>query len=506
MDKKFQSKIRKLFETRLNLENELLKGHSLLLEYIENNSRTTKIGNAVYKCEIALEKAVDVNEHLIRLAGKTENPEKIIAQQDLWLKKVTEMNDKVMHEAQSYKMSLEPSPFSAAGITGSKGSVQQTGSETSSRWHKTRDSEARVSENRSKVSNKSKESRKRESHKSDKSASTRHTSNVHTMSSSEKRHELALVKRSHEELERHYQVSIRLKEQKNRLKFEQSQLELEQLAESHKNQLIEVEMKAFELEDSSSEASEKLVDSNSTGVTQPISKVATDRTNNWVDSVSSQAPPDVVSTPGLLNFTPVLFSSEQVTSAHLAYATNTSYSHNHEHTALSDPGIHSYGHRAMPQFGSASLLLLQASVPSVSFPANNMHSSAHVSPPPSAVTLQNMSSSIPNGCFSIRQPESLPVPMLPAQPGSGFGFFVTCICWWWLLIFRSKPNAGFFSAQNCHAAPVQTQHNLPFVPHTVSPNINDYYTSDANLWRLAAATPIVTPAQCCNAGNIFFLI
>ena len=96
---------------------------------------------------------------------------------------------------------------------------------------KTRDSEARVSENRSKISKKSKESRKNESHKSDKSASTRHTSTVHTMSSSEKQHELALVKRHPEELERQNQVSIRLKEQKNRLKFEQSQLELKQLAQ-----------------------------------------------------------------------------------------------------------------------------------------------------------------------------------------------------------------------------------------------------------------------------------
>ena len=66
MDEKFQSKIRKLFEIRLILESELLKGHSLVLEYIENNSRSTKIDNAAYKCKIALEKAVDVNEQLIR--------------------------------------------------------------------------------------------------------------------------------------------------------------------------------------------------------------------------------------------------------------------------------------------------------------------------------------------------------------------------------------------------------------------------------------------------------
>ena len=104
-----------------------------------------------------MEKAVDVNEQLIKLAGKTEKPRKTVAQQDLWLKKVTEMYDKVMHEAQSYKMSLEPLSFPSPGITGSKGSLQETKSETFPRSRKTRDSEARVSENRSKFSNKSKE-------------------------------------------------------------------------------------------------------------------------------------------------------------------------------------------------------------------------------------------------------------------------------------------------------------------------------------------------------------
>ena len=46
-----------------------------------------------------------------------------------------------------------------------------------------------------------------------------------------------------------------------------------------------MELKAFELEDSSSEVSEKVAENNSTGVSQPISKVATDRTNDWVDTV-----------------------------------------------------------------------------------------------------------------------------------------------------------------------------------------------------------------------------
>ena len=261
-----------------------------------------------------------------------------------------------------------------------------------------------------------------------------------------------------------------------------------------------MELKAFELEDSSSEVSEKVAESNLTGISQPISKVATDGTNDWVDSVSSQAPLDVVSAPGLQAFTPVPISSRPTTSAILALAIHTSNSHNHEHTALSDDGIHSYGRQAMPQFGSASLLPLQASVP---FPINNMHSSAHMLPPTSAVPLQTMSSNITNGSFAIAQPESLPVPILPAQPGSGFVSFSPAFAGGGFSSSGVNPTPVFFSAPNCHAAPVQTQHNLPFVPHTVSPNINDYYTSDANLWRLPATTPIVTPAQCCNAGNIF---
>ena len=162
-----------------------------------------------------------------------------------------------------------------------------------------------------------------------------------------------------------------------------------------------MEMKAFELEDSSFDVSEKVAESNSTGVSQPISKVGTGRTIDWVDSVSSQAPPDVASAPGLLAFTPVPISSEPTTSANLAHAIHTSYSHNRDHAVFKDPRIYSHGHQAMSQIGSASLLPLQASIPSVSFSVNNMHSSAHIIPPPAAVPLDTVSSNITNGNFAI---------------------------------------------------------------------------------------------------------
>ena len=77
-DKNFQNEIRKLFENHQNLENALLIGHSLLLEYIEHNIRTAKIDNSDYKCKIALEKAFDVNEQLIRLKQKRKTLKKLL--------------------------------------------------------------------------------------------------------------------------------------------------------------------------------------------------------------------------------------------------------------------------------------------------------------------------------------------------------------------------------------------------------------------------------------------
>ena len=133
-----------------------------------------------------------------------------------------------------------------------------------------------------------------------------------------------------------------------------------------------------------------------------------------------------------------------------------------------------------------------------------MHSSAHVLPTPSAVPLQTMISNITNGSLAIGQPESLPVPMLPAQTGSGFVSLSPAFACGGFSSSGVNPSPVFFSAPDCHAAPHQTQHSYPFVPHTVSPNINDYYTSDTNLWRLAATTTIVTPVQCYNAGGIFY--
>ena len=132
-----------------------------------------------------------------------------------------------------------------------------------------------------------------------------------------------------------------------------------------------------------------------------------------------------------------------------------------------------------------------------------MNSSAHVLPPKPAAPLQTMSSNITYVSFAIGQPESLPVTMLKAQPGSGFVSLSPAFAGGEFSSSGTNPSPVFLSAPHYQSAPVHTQHNIPFLPHTVSPNINDSSTSYANLRRLAATTPIAKPVQCFKAGSNF---
>ena len=113
-----------------------------------------------------------------------------------------------------------------------------------------------------------------------------------------------------------------------------------------------------------------------------------------------------------------------------------------------------------------------------------MQSSAHVLPPPFAVPLQTMSSNITNGSFAIGQPESLPVPMLPAQPGSGFVSLSPAIADGGFSSLGVNPTPVFFSAPNCHAAPVQTQQTLNRIlchlVSTITTQVKQFYGD----WRL----------------------
>ena len=107
MEDKFQNKIKKLFEKRSNLENELYKCQEIILEYIESQSRCSKIDTYIEKCMNYIEQAVEISTELIDMAAKSANPDELIPAQDMWLHKLTQSNDKVLQEAINYKTSFE---------------------------------------------------------------------------------------------------------------------------------------------------------------------------------------------------------------------------------------------------------------------------------------------------------------------------------------------------------------------------------------------------------------
>ena len=241
----FQKKIKKWFEKRSNLENELYKCHEIILEYIESQSRSSKNDTYIEKCRNYIEQAVELNNELIDMASESANPNELIPAQDMWLHKLTNCNDTVLQEAIIYKTSFE--------------AVTELDNIYSS----------------SKISHHSGKSEKPQSHKTDTRSKLSHRSSRHQQSGcqkcsrytaapsktpSEKKRDLILLKKQQEELERQAKVSLRLKEQQNKMKQyfleQQSSLELEELAEDHRKKLAENELKRLELEDELSEISE----------------------------------------------------------------------------------------------------------------------------------------------------------------------------------------------------------------------------------------------------------
>ena len=114
-----------------------------------------------------------------------------------------------------------------------------------------------------------------------------------------------------------------------------------------------------------------------------------------------------------------------------------------------------------------------------------------------------MNSNIFSGSFALAQPESLAIPLIPAQPGTGFVSKSPAYDGGDFTSFGAKPPPVSLSVFLCHASPVQMNHGISYVPHTASPNINDFYTSFASLWRVATTASITTPPKCCNSGNNF---
>ena len=96
----FPSELKLLRAGKVNTRNSRIAKYSpfieIILEYIENQSRCSKIDTDIEKCKKYIEQAVEIKNGLIDMAAKSANPDKLIPAQDMWLHKLTQSNNKFL--------------------------------------------------------------------------------------------------------------------------------------------------------------------------------------------------------------------------------------------------------------------------------------------------------------------------------------------------------------------------------------------------------------------------
>ena len=480
MEVKFQKKSKKLFEKRSNLENELYKCHEKILEYIESQSRCSKIDTYIEKCRNYLEQAVEINTELIDMAAKSANPDELIPAQDMWLHKLTQSNDKVLQEAITYKTSFEPVTEPDNIDSSSKFSHHSEKSEKP-QSHKT--------DTRSKMSHRSSRHHQSGSQKSS------HYTAAPSKTLSEKKRDLMNLKKQQEELERQANGSLRLKEQQNKIKQyvleQQSSLELEELAEEHRKKLAEIELKELELEDELSEISKNAEESCLTRISPQLIIDVKDRTRHWVESVDHNQPDAVV--------VPNQEQHVRSTAPEATYPASTNYlvsssftGVNNGQAASSDPGLNYSKHIHGQQHNFSNLVRWQVSVDN---------------PVGLQQVIQPVSNKLPQQTFLSTHPvlgnpntgsvvpvtsENYFAPPTSAEVPSGVAPFVPASTAINQVSLSHQTTKTVVAGYQAPVNPSQQHMGVPVSSYNFSSN---QYNPSSNLWRPAVAAPLMSAQQ-----------
>ena len=99
---KQQEKLKKLFNSRSNLESELRNIHKDITDAIDRQDRRVKVDRLVSKLKDVFSKLVEKNEELFDLASKAEKPDSIYPDLEQWLDDETKNNDKFLLATRSY--------------------------------------------------------------------------------------------------------------------------------------------------------------------------------------------------------------------------------------------------------------------------------------------------------------------------------------------------------------------------------------------------------------------
>ena len=88
-----QAQIAKLIDTRKCLERQLIKVHLSIENDISDKDRSAKVKFHISKCKEVVEEVYIKCDQLLKLAPKTDDPEKLKKQLEEWLDELVTKND-----------------------------------------------------------------------------------------------------------------------------------------------------------------------------------------------------------------------------------------------------------------------------------------------------------------------------------------------------------------------------------------------------------------------------
>ena len=293
-----------------------------------------------------------------------------------------------------------------------------------------------------------------------------------------------ISKKQQEELERQAKLSLRLKEQQNRL-------ELEELAEEHRKKLAEIELQGLELEDELSEISENAEESGLTRISPQLTIDEKDRTRHWVESVDQNQPDAVV--------VPNQEQHVRSTAPEATYPASTNYLISSNFTgvdkgqaASSDPGLHYSNHIHGQHHNLSNLVRSQVCV------NNPVGLQQVIQPVSNNLPQQTLLSTHPvlgnpnTGSIVPVTSESYFAPTISADVPSGVAPFVPASTAVNQVYINHHTTGSVVAGYQAPVIPSQQHMGVPVSSYNFS---SDHYNPYSNLWRPAVAAPLMSAQQ-----------
>ena len=97
-----QAQVAKLIDARNSLEQQLIKVHQAIEDSITANERGARVESHISKCHQLVDDIYRKNDFILKLAQKTDDPDKSKKELEDWLDEFAARNDHFLDNAQQY--------------------------------------------------------------------------------------------------------------------------------------------------------------------------------------------------------------------------------------------------------------------------------------------------------------------------------------------------------------------------------------------------------------------